>query len=192
QIQARPSMMNPVAMSDGSQTAKEMLDVPAAFRRQLEGLYEKYLKLQVALADDRVNEAKTAFAQLPAAIESPDVGLLEGRVAEAWYAARAKLKRAFAGDWKSIDVEELRKRYQLISKAMLDIVERFGHTQDAGLHRAYCPMAFENKGAAWLQAGKTIANPYFGHKMLRCGKIQRDFPAVADKPPASSAKEARP
>ena len=32
---------------------------------------------------------------------------------------------------------------------------------------AYCPMAKKS----WLQAGKTIANPYYGASMLRCGTI---------------------
>ena len=36
-------------------------------------------------------------------------------------------------------------------------------------------MAFDDKGAAWLQAGETIANPYFGASMLRCGVVRRSF-----------------
>lgn len=33
-----------------------------------------------------------------------------------------------------------------------------------------CPMAFDGKGARWLQEEGPIANPYFGATMLRCGE----------------------
>ncbi len=199
QIQARPSMMSPddsTSAADGktndSQDKREKLAVPDEFRRQLDTLYKKYLKLQVALADDREAEAKAAFAELPAAIELPQAGKLDYRELNAWQSAKYKFQRAFVGDWQKDGIDELRERFEHIAGAMLDVSDRFGHTQDATLHRAFCPMAFKNKGAAWLQAGQTIANPYFGHKMLRCGEIQRDFPPLDSKPRDAATKEARP
>jgi hypothetical protein len=36
-------------------------------------------------------------------------------------------------------------------------------------------MAFDNQGAYWLQASETVANPYFGAEMLRCGAIKRRY-----------------
>jgi Cu(I)/Ag(I) efflux system membrane fusion protein len=56
------------------------------------------------------------------------------------------------------------------------MVDAFGHSLSDVLHKAYCPMAFDDQGAAWLQSGEEIANPYFGHQMLRCGEVQREFP----------------
>ena len=35
--------------------------------------------------------------------------------------------------------------------------------------RVHCPMAFDNKGADWLQGTGSIRNPYFGADMLSCG-----------------------
>ena len=40
-------------------------------------------------------------------------------------------------------------------------------SKPAGLNVVYCSMA---KGS-WLQSEKTIANPYYGAKMLRCGEV---------------------
>jgi membrane fusion protein, copper/silver efflux system len=34
-------------------------------------------------------------------------------------------------------------------------------------------MAFDDIGADWLQTDTTIANPYFGAEMLRCGAITK-------------------
>jgi Cu(I)/Ag(I) efflux system membrane fusion protein len=32
-------------------------------------------------------------------------------------------------------------------------------------------MAFDNKGADWLQTDEDTRNPYFGASMLKCGKV---------------------
>jgi Cu(I)/Ag(I) efflux system membrane fusion protein len=33
-------------------------------------------------------------------------------------------------------------------------------------------MAFDNKGAGWLQLNDQTRNPYFGAQMLQCGGVQ--------------------
>jgi Cu(I)/Ag(I) efflux system membrane fusion protein len=33
-------------------------------------------------------------------------------------------------------------------------------------------MAFDDRGAAWIQGSQEISNPYFGDMMLRCGEIK--------------------
>ena len=78
------------------------------------------------------------------------------------------------------DIDKIREPFESVATAMLDMVEAFGHAREAPLSKAYCPMAFKNRGAAWLQAEGKIANPYFGHRMLRCGEIQRTFAPVAE------------
>jgi Cu(I)/Ag(I) efflux system membrane fusion protein len=50
-------------------------------------------------------------------------------------------------------------------------------------------MAFDNKGAEWLQRGTTINNPYFGDEMLRCGEIRSAFPPLTATPEASESHE---
>ena len=154
------------------------LKVPSQFREQLAGLYDAYLSVQEALADDRLADAKAAWQQVREALPVPDAQLLDGRTREAWQADHARLERALKDSVTDADLEGLRKRFEPLSETMLAIADSFGHTRDGPLHKAFCPMAFDNKGAAWLQAGEKIANPYFGHKMLRCGEIQRVFVAA--------------
>ncbi len=36
----------------------------------------------------------------------------------------------------------------------------------------HCPMAFDNKGAGWLQLDDQTLNPYFGAQMLQCGGVE--------------------
>ena len=87
-------------------------------------------------------------------------------------------------------IEALRKEFEAVAVAMLELVDTFGHTQPASLYKVHCPMAFDNKGAPWLQTGRTEANPYFGHEMLRCGEIKNTFaPAAAAEGKDDSGKE---
>jgi Cu(I)/Ag(I) efflux system membrane fusion protein len=54
-------------------------------------------------------------------------------------------------------------------------VERLGADLQGPVFELYCPMAFNNKGAAWLQPDKEIRNPYFGAQMLSCGEVRRQL-----------------
>ncbi len=39
---------------------------------------------------------------------------------------------------------------------------------ETSIYRFHCPMAFNNKGAYWLQDNEDTKNPYFGSSMLIC------------------------
>jgi len=40
------------------------------------------------------------------------------------------------------------------------------------VYKQYCPMAFDGKGAFWLSSSEEIRNPYYGDKMLKCGRVE--------------------
>jgi len=167
------------------------LEVPATFRGQLATVYDAYLRLQAALADDRLEDAKAAFGRLQASTRTPDTRLLQGVVLHVWQAAQVELSRALEGDLQGADLAGLRERFASVSKTVLGIVDTFGHPGEVTLHRAFCPMAFDGKGAVWLQVGDQVTNPYFGQKMLRCGEIQRDFPPAGVTAAVGGGKEAQ-
>jgi Cu(I)/Ag(I) efflux system membrane fusion protein len=39
-------------------------------------------------------------------------------------------------------------------------------------------MAFDGRGASWLQADEEIQNPYYGAAMLRCGSVTGELSAA--------------
>jgi Cu(I)/Ag(I) efflux system membrane fusion protein len=78
------------------------------------------------------------------------------------------------------DANALRMQFEQVAEEMIELAEIFGHTRADMLVEAYCPMAFKNTGAAWLQSGQTVDNPYFGHAMKRCGSVRRKFLPVVD------------
>ena len=171
QIQARPSMMSiagdsPLAVSD-------------SFRQRLAPLYDSYLKLQEALADDQEVDARGHWQALRPALDGMPDGTIDPRTDEAWAHARGRLTAALSAGADVTGLEPARVAFEPLAEAMLDIAKTFGHPLEQPLHEAHCPMAFNNRGALWLQAGETIANPYFGHAMLRCGELRRSFPPGA-------------
>ena len=144
--------------------------------------------MQEALADDRPADALAAWEAMRAGLEQVNPDSLDTGADQVWGQTRAKLAEALAVDPRPSEIEGLRASFQRLAAAMLGAVDAFGHPAETPLYEAYCPMAFGNKGAAWLQSGEKIANPYFGHKMLRCGEIRRRFVA----PPVAATREDRP
>jgi len=165
QIRARPSMMSP-----------EGNTAPAAgaFTGQLEGAVEAYLGVQAALAADdggRAAELAAAGVQALASVDAPP-----GRGADraAWVSRTDSLRQALHRLSSAADIDEARQHFRDASRQMLAAVRHFG-ASDGPLYQAYCPMAFDFAGAAWLQDSEEIGNPYFGASMLRCGTIQEVF-----------------
>lgn len=68
------------------------------------------------------------------------------------------------------EMEHMREHFDLMSQDVYALAK----TKNTGmtLYKQYCPMAFNDQGAYWLSSNEEIRNPYFGDKMLKCGKVQ--------------------
>lgn len=71
---------------------------------------------------------------------------------------------------QSKDVDQQRIYFQGLSNNMHTFVKNIDHT-GMPIYQQYCPMAFDNTGAYWISDEEKVYNPYFGDKMLRCGKV---------------------
>jgi len=71
------------------------------------------------------------------------------------------------------DIEVHRKSFVMITKAVEKILE--GQIASGVIYKQYCPMAFDFEGGFWLSNSNQIYNPYFGDKMLRCGKVDTEI-----------------
>ena len=69
------------------------------------------------------------------------------------------------------DLESKRKHFQVVSDGMFDLLRTIGY-QGSKVYQQFCPMAFNNSGAAWLSNSTEIVNPYFGDKMPHCGELR--------------------
>lgn len=92
---------------------------------------------------------------------------------EALQEADEETKKALQLIMNSKNVEEQRKHFVTVTKAVENLVK--GQVENGALYKQYCPMAFGNTGAYWLSDSKDIRNPYFGNKMLKCGRVDAEI-----------------
>ena len=71
---------------------------------------------------------------------------------------------------ESKDIQMQRIYFEGLSNNVYTLVKNI--ELETTYYRQYCPMAFNNTGAAWISVEAQIFNPYFGDVMLRCGKIK--------------------
>ena len=71
------------------------------------------------------------------------------------------------------DIAHQREHFKILSKDVTDMVAITG--TEMKIYEQFCPMYDNNKGGAWLSMNEEIRNPYFGDKMLKCGKVQREI-----------------
>ena len=90
----------------------------------------------------------------------------------------AELKTSLTKTSRAGKIEALRKEFALLSELMLKAAKHFGPPPGATLYQLWCPMAFDNRGATWLQSSEDVHNPYFGSVMLKCGDVVDVIAAV--------------
>lgn len=196
QIQAKPSMMSGTGQllkmehKDSAQMFSEKtndsepFDIDQVFRSQLTNVITSYFSLQQALAGDNPQQAKTYATMMRDNLEQIDMTLLQGYTHMIWMGHRDKLNSFLNGLLSAESIEEQRKYFAVLSNQLTLTIVRFPPLQGK-IYKVFCPMAFDNKGASWLQNTPQITNPYFGAIMLRCGNIDEEitFPASAETEP---------
>ncbi len=124
-----------------------------------EALIKKYLEIKDAhVASDAAKASENAKAL---------VSIISNNDADEYKALKEAAKK-IAGTG---NLEEQRKYFEQLSEAMYTLAKE-ENAFEATLYQQYCPMAFNNKGAFWLSDKEEIRNPYFGDKMLKCGKVK--------------------
>lgn len=69
------------------------------------------------------------------------------------------------------EMENQRKHFKMLSKDLMVMVTITG--TETTLYQQFCPMY--DGGGTWLSMEKEIKNPYFGSKMMACGKVQKEI-----------------
>ena len=76
----------------------------------------------------------------------------------------------FAGEIAAMDdVNKQREIFSELTKAMDPVLKEA--ISSGKIYKQFCPMAFEGKGDYWYSDSDQIRNPYFGDKMLKCGRV---------------------
>ena len=156
---------------DGSPAAR--YPAPREFTIQLGQVVAASLPLSEALSRDDPDGAKAAAEGTGTALDAADADLLEGEGREVWRRESQVMRDAVAAMRRAEDLAALRTSFSTFSAALIRAVDDFGRSGTEQVYVAFCPMAFDNSGAEWVQTGTEIRNPYFGAMMFSCGEIRR-------------------
>lgn len=69
------------------------------------------------------------------------------------------------------EIDHQREHFKILSKDIIDLVVITG--TDTTLYQQFCPMY--DKGSSWLSMSKDIKNPFYGSKMLACGRVEKQI-----------------
>jgi len=189
QILAKPSMMSPEGGAPppghdhgdmpgmaGKEAMKQtgmppIANIPDEFKTQMDAVVAAYFEVQNALSRDNFQAAQSGTKKLAGALGAVDMGLLEGPAHMAWMRESGDLKKSVDVMAGATDIERVRAGFALLSESMAAVTKRFGTSSAQPVLRFHCPMAFDGRGADWLQNKPGTENPYFGSAMFRCGNV---------------------
>ncbi len=167
QIRGGQSMMT--LADDQAREARSPVAIDDKFQAGFAPVLAAYLKVHSCLAADDLEGAEEAFAELAerTAAFTPKA---PAKASDVWKGlARSIAARARQAS-QAADLAAARLNFEAVSLRMIEALQRFGNPGEAPLRLAFCPMAFDNQGALWLQLADEIENPYFGAEMHRCGE----------------------
>jgi Cu(I)/Ag(I) efflux system membrane fusion protein len=156
-----------------SQSVTVAADVPAKFKEQLGEVLGHYLKLQEALAGDDLTSSKAVGPELERAVKHVDMKLLDDEAHAIWMRVLGTMDPGLRAILAADDITALRSGFEPFSVGLTEAVEKLGVQTTGPIFEMYCPMAFDDKGATWLQKTEELRNPYFGAAMLKCGEVSR-------------------
>ncbi len=145
----------------------------SAFNTSFGHFLHNYYNLKDALVATNQQQATDAANALVGAADSVALNELKADsaivlTAKDYISSISAEAKGLAGEK---DIEAQRKSFQVISESMYTLLQTVRYNQEVVYHQ-FCPMAFDDAGAAWLSKSSDIKNPYFGKKMLTCGEVK--------------------
>lgn len=122
---------------------------------KIEEIFDQYLLIEVGLVNTDASKTAIAASKLQETLKEMNAD-----------EATQNAVSAIAG---SDDIKVQRENFEALSNGLENILK--GALKSGTLYKQFCPMAFNNKGAYWISSSEDILNPYFGDKMLKCGRV---------------------
>jgi Cu(I)/Ag(I) efflux system membrane fusion protein len=128
----------------------------AVFKQPVQTVYDKYVQVHAALAQDSLEGIPSMAAAMVKALQGDSTKTLPPKVAQQVEALS-----------KAKDLETARAAFKPLSESLIQYVKD-QKVPPGVYHEVYCPMA----KASWLQTDKTVMNPYMGKGMIHCGQLK--------------------
>lgn len=136
-----------------------------------QAVLKDYFNLKDALVADDNAKAKTLGATLATTLGNLDVSSNFSDTQKADLKDIIEDAVEHAEHISESDIDHQREHFKILSKDVTDMVAITG-TENT-LYQQFCPMY--DGGSAWLSMSKDVMNPYYGSKMLNCGKVQKEI-----------------
>jgi len=118
-----------------------------------EKVFHNYQQIRMALVNSDADVVQTAARNLAESFSEEHEGMKSTALAMA-------------------DAGDIEKQRELFSEFTAKVEPLFKESISEGsVYKQFCPMAFEGKGGYWISNVAEIRNPYYGEKMLKCGKV---------------------
>ncbi len=166
---------NAFDISNLAKNTGNKVDTPEAFKIQMGKVYASYSAFTDALAADNMLLAQTHAELMATELKRIDHGSLSSEAHKIWMDALKNINDGIDSIRSAKDIVGVRAGLEPLSYGMIDIVDKLGIKSSQPVYEIFCPMAFDFKGAMWLQSDENIRNPYFGETMLQCGEIKRQL-----------------
>ena len=116
--------------------------------------FAQYLKLKDALVQSNAETAAESAQNLQSVLKekNTEIAALAGKITAE----------------KDLNVQ--RELFSELTAAMDSVLKEA--ISSGKIYKQYCPMAFEGKGDYWYSDSDQIRNPYYGDKMLKCGRVE--------------------
>jgi hypothetical protein len=128
---------------------------PKAGSEMSRSVIDPYLKIQEALADDKMDGVTQHAGEIATA-------------ATALGAPAMKIDTAAVQLASAAEIDDARGKFGTLSEAIDNYMTGLKLKAPEGIRVAVCPMVHK----PWLTASATIDNPYFGKSMSSCGSFR--------------------
>lgn len=155
-------------IAENSENASTILKTEVQDANPLKVVFDDYFAVKDALVQTDGALASAKAKALFEVINAVPMGKLEMDVHMVWMKVLADLKEDAEHIADTKDVKHQRDHFMTLSKNMYTLMKV--SKQETETFYQFCPMANGGKGANWLSKDNAIKNPYYGSKMMTCGK----------------------
>ncbi len=146
------NMGTPAEIGAKKESSPEIAD--ASFSDGMTGkVFQNYQQIRMALVKS----------------DAEEVNLAAGNLAESFNGEREEMKSMAMAMVDAKDIENQRELFSQLAEKVEPLFKE--SISEGAIYKQFCPMAFDGKGGYWISDVEEIRNPYYGEKMLKCGKV---------------------
>ena len=134
----------------------------------MEAIFENYFDLKDELVKSDAKSTSAKAKELMSFINMVKMQELKSDVHTVWMKVMNDLKSDTDKIANATNIEKQRASFITLSENMYQLMKV--SKIETPIYFQHCPMANDGKGANWLSKENQVKNPYYGSKMMSCGK----------------------